>query len=990
MRGLVTTVIVLLTWIVFVPSAARAQAVAEAAIAGVVRDTSGAVLPGVTVEASSPVMIEKVRSSVTDGSGQYRIVGLRPGVYAVTFTLAGFNTVRREGIELTGSFNASVNAEMKVGAVTETITVTGETPIVDVQSGRKDQTLSNDVITSMPIPRVYHAIVTLVPGVTSSGTQDVGGISGPTTVTFSIHGGRAQEGRLLIDGLSIGGAQAGSGVSFYVPDVGNAQEVTFSTSGGLGESEVGGPMMNIIPRQGGNEWAGTVFANGANGAMASSNYTTDLQNAGLKAPNELLKIWDLNGVYGGPLRKDSLWIYGGERYQGNRKSVAGMYYNVNAGNPAAWTYVPDLTRQARDDGTWTSTHARLTWAATPRNKLQFYADSQTVCTGCIYGGSATISPEAGTRSDSKPMHLQTVSWTSPVSNRLLLEARFGSLRGFFGAREPDPNPTLGLIRLTEQCSAGCPANGGIPGLVYRSVNWSHNRAISHRWVGTASYVTGAHSMKVGYLGQWQDSEAEPFQSNYLAYQVNNGVPNQLTMSGGPFNVANHLLSTALYAQDQSTFGRLTLQVAVRYDRASSYFPAGQVGPTQFIPVPLIYPGQPGVTGYNDITPRISSTYDVFGNGRTAFKVNLAKYLEAATNGVNYSGPNPLSRITTVTTRSFNDANKNFAPDCNLLNPAANGECGAMSSQTFGQNVFSNTYDPAILHGWGVRPADWNLGVAVQQQILPRASLEVGYYRRWFSGFTVTDNLAVAPSDFGLFSVTAPQDPRLPGGGGNVVSGLYNVNPNKFGQVNNFITYSDRYGNQYQHFNGVEINLNVRALSGLTFQGGSSTGQTVSDSCAVRAQLPETALLNPFCHVATGFLTQVRGLSSYTIAKVGVQVSATFQSNPGSPLAANYVASNASVAPSLGRSLSGNAANVTVNLVTPGARLGDRVNQLDFRVAKILRFGHTRTNVGLDIYNLTNSAAVQTYNQSFIAGGSWLVPTLVMPSRFAKVSAQIDF
>ncbi len=283
-----------------------AEAWAQASIAGIVRDTSGAVMPGVTVEAASPALIEKVRSAVTDGSGQYRIVALDAGTYVVTFTLAGFSTVRREGVELTGAFIATVNADLRVGTVQETITVTGETPLVDVQSSKVQQTLRQDVINALPSGRTYFGLAALVPGITTS-VQDVGGIAGPSTVTFSNHGGPLTEGRLQVDGMSIGSAVGGSGVSFYVADVGHAQEIVFSTSGGLGEAEVGGPVMSLIPSTGANTIKGSFFANGANSATQGSNYTQALKDAGLRAPQQLIKLWDVNGSFGGPLVKDRLW-----------------------------------------------------------------------------------------------------------------------------------------------------------------------------------------------------------------------------------------------------------------------------------------------------------------------------------------------------------------------------------------------------------------------------------------------------------------------------------------------------------------------------------------------------------------------------------------------------------------------------------------------------------------------------------------------------------
>ena len=221
MRTLRSTVV--LGTLLLLPAATYAQS----SLAGAVKDTSGAVLPGVAVEAASPALIEKIRSVTTDATGQYKIVDLRPGTYTVSFTLTGFSQVRREGIELAGAGTVQVNAELKVGALAETITVTGETPIVDVQNAARQQILGGDLVSKTPAARSWNGIMLLIPGVT--GDPNTVQLT-PSMVTFGIHGGPTSEGRLQVDGMNVGASRGGGGVSGYSVDTANVQEITFRTT----------------------------------------------------------------------------------------------------------------------------------------------------------------------------------------------------------------------------------------------------------------------------------------------------------------------------------------------------------------------------------------------------------------------------------------------------------------------------------------------------------------------------------------------------------------------------------------------------------------------------------------------------------------------------------------------------------------------------------------------------------------------------------------
>ncbi|MEO8257903.1 MAG: carboxypeptidase regulatory-like domain-containing protein [Acidobacteriota bacterium] len=975
------------------PAAASAQS-----IAGVVRDPSGAVLPGVTVEASSPALIEKVRSVSTDGTGQYKIENLRPGVYTVTFTLTGFSTARREGVEIAGTFVATINGEMRVGSVAETVTVTGEAPIVDVQSASRQRVFGQDVLEAIPAGRSHINEVVFIPGVAAAqpgrgALADVGGTNNLQNTTFSIHGGRTSDTRLQLDGVRLGNVLSPGEFSNFVPDTGATQEVAVDYAAISAEQAFGGLRINLVPKEGGNSFRGSVFATGVNAAWQTSNLSQELIDKGLPQPNEMKRAYDINPSFGGPVIREKLWFFSSARWQQNQNYVAGLFANANAGDPTKWLYQADPSQRGQFSITQNGVNTRLTYQAAQKHKISFYYDNQTRDWDDSRAG---VSPESTVLYRFPVLRLAQASYTSPLTSKLLLEVRYANRGESFGNQLPaEGDIWRKLIPVFDQSRAfqyrGRGGDGGVTG------TFGYSEQNINTAVVNVSYVTGAHSFKAGFSDTWSQtlSSSNSNDSNlYFRFATDpvTGItaPNQLTMYGTPTTGASKVLGEiGIFAQDRWTHKRLTATAGIRYDQFRGGYPEQHLGPALFQPTrDLTFAAVTGID-LRDVTPRLGVGYDVFGNGKTAVKVNLGKYTIGVSNIGNPAG------ITNTVTRTWTDANGNFAPDCNLLNLQAQdlrssgGDfCSTVSSLNFGLPTSVTKFNNDTRFGWGNRAYNWEFSTSIQHQIVPRVAVDVGYFRRWFGNFQTTQNLLTASSDYSPFSFTAPLDPRLPGGGGYLVSDLFDLNPNRVGQTDNYTTLSSDFGSQIEHWNGVDASVNARLEHGIMIQGGVSVGKTITDSCEIRANSSG----NPsqrFCHVESNLMgqTQVKMIGSYMVPKADVSIAAVFQSTPGPSLSANYLAPNALVQPSLGRPLSNSATNVTVNLIAPNTLYGDRANQVDIRFSKIFKFASRRANLNLDLYNLLNANPVMQENSAFQV---WRTPQRIMDARLFKLSAQFEF
>jgi len=995
MRSLTRNALALLAVLVLLPSTAFAQL---GTLQGVATDTTGAVLPGVTVEAASPVLIEGVRVTVTSGEGRYTIIGLRPGTYTVTFTLPGFATVTQEDVAISTAGASNVDAAMRVGGLEETVTVTGEAPVVDVTTATRAAVLSADTVDALPTSRNYLGLARLIPGTGSGGTDVGGSRTQEVGGQVGIHGSRGNDQRVMLNGVPTQTLQAGGGLGGQVPDVGSAAEVTIEHTAVSADISTGGLRINFVPRDGGNTFSTSAFFTGSNSSLQGSNFTSELEAAGLTTPNEINKNWDVNFAFGGPIAQDKVWFW----FSG-RRNVAQFYVpvfgNANAYDPNKYLYVEDRNVRGEEKGQLLQSSLRLTWQASARNKIAGTVKKDRWCTCPETGNPGSEKPEANEDFRFPRLSQYHLEWTSPVSNNLLLEAvglhlfeRWGNMH---------PHQTGPLHSLSDNATAIANASQLISindrgyGYTYGLNNSFNNTLVpNYAWRVAGTYVTGTHNVKVGVNGVSGFLAQTQYLLNNMSYEFRNGVPNRVRLDGKPtFDKSEQNADLGVFIQDTITLDRLTIGAAVRYDMFQTGYEAGVMGPSQFTPERNFSFAAGDILDFTDVTYRSSITYDLRGDGRTAIKVTANKYLEGQTlNGIGRAG-HPVARLQNNTTIDWVDADGDFIPDCDLMNRAANGECGKYRSSGFGSLRPSQSYSNDLLSGFGNREANWEYSVGIQQELMTGVSVDVGYFRRNWQNLAVRDNRALDASDFTFFDITVPTDARLPNSGATLTGFRAITAAGQAKHGDNLNIRAKEIGEFGENWQGVDVSLNARLQNGLQLQLGTSTGRTAFNDCALEQKLPERDLGRAFgfCDRAEPYLTEFKGYAVYTIPTVDVQVAATYRSVPGRFVNANFNMDNTFLAAhsTLGRALTGSAnTTLRVQLLEPHTKTLNRRNELDLRLGKIIRIGGARAVASVDIFNAMNSGEPLRVNETF--GSSYMSPRSILDARLAKFSLQFDF
>lgn len=1007
-------VVVLAVFGALVPAAASAQS----QFTGRVTDATSAVLPGVTVEAASPALIERTRTAVTDEQGRYTIVDLRPGPFTVTFNLTGFVPIIRTAINLPADFTMTINVEMRVGGIEETLTVTGDAPVVDVTQAQRSQVLSREDLDVLPTGKTLQARTALVPLVVQ--TLDVGGSQSLDQHNIRLAGTEDNEATVVVDGMLLNSNSSDGASQYYFNDA-MVQEMSVQTSGVDAETQAAGVRVNVVPRSGGNAVKGTMYLDGANASMMSSNLTPELKAQGVQSVNRLHRAYDFNASIGGPIRRDRLWFF----FTGHRKAVDRVVLG---------SFYPDGS-PGIDDTLVHGAQVRLTWQIAANHKLSaFYDDNNKVEYHTHAAGDdiLTASQTRGVGRPRGPRYAAQVKWMATLSPRLLAEAGWGTNRVDYvnkalpGLRQERPAGVRTCV--ATPCLSFDASQAGPNISPWYTVlsrfdpeaplqRWGNAtddfRKVPQRYIVTTkvTYVTGSHNLKVGVQNSFGPENWTRINNGDLqSVEYRAGVPESVVVWNTPVASSAQVSKDAgVYAQDSWTIKRLTVSPGVRFEWFESQVNDESAPAGRFVSA-RDFAGFTVRPRWFDVSPRLGMAFDLFGDAKTAVKFDAGKYVHALTLSL-VDRYNPMFATTDrrLWADCYRDATSGLG--CSGANPyGTNGdrivqdwEIGPSGVSNFGSRIVNKT-DPDLKRDYYFRT-----GLSVEHELRRNVGVSAGWYYTDYRNMRTyltptgavpsaffTRNLLRNLADYQAFQVANP----LPGYEGQKIT-VYNLNRAKLSAVDNLDSnVASGSGQKYQ---GFAFGIRARVASTNLF-GGVTIERTATRFCDSQDNPNQFR----FCDT-TGGSGEADALAQMTNAgpssglqatlpyvatfKVGsdhrlpfgVQLSTAFRSLPGAERIVTWsVPASAFTAAGLTRTQT-----VTVRLNNPGSLYYDRTNIVDLGIGKWFDLpGRLRVKAGLNLYNLLNPDTVTGQVNTF--GATLGNPTSVILGRFWRASTQVEW
>jgi Carboxypeptidase regulatory-like domain len=987
-------------------------AAAQSSFTGVVKDSSGGVLPGVSVEAASPVLIEGSKSDVTNANGQYRITDLRPGVYTVTFSLPGFKQVRQEKVELRVDFTGTLNASLEVGALEEAITVTGSSPTVDVSSNAKVEVMTSEILEQVPTGRTIQGLAQLVSGV-SLNVPDVGGSRAMQQSYMSTRGLTSANNIVTVDGMMVNGLDGDGAVQQYFNQA-MMEEMSYQTSGAGADVSPGGVRMNIVPKDGGNRYSGSFFSSWTDKKFQSDNLTDEIIGRGLRFGPGIERIYDFNLALGGPIKKDKLWFFTSGRMWSVNSPVADVF-NAPSGtsykNALAGCRAGSLDCEAGiDDQKIKSVLLRMTWQATSKHKFSVYYDEIDKFRG--HGMNAGDDPATSSQIWTSPRYNSAAAkYTGTLSNQLLAEAGYSfNYEEYVITNQDGVNKTpfspewyAGASRRDQNFTA---LTGGL-------ANWGGRYPDRFNMMGALSYITGSHNIKTGVQYNW-GPYVNTREANGDLQQVYAGTttpftnPISVTIYNTPLRYEEKLKAdVGVFVQDSWALKRLTVNTGLRWEYlahevADQFSGIGRfVGERKVDAIPM--------PTWKDFAPRFGIVYDLFGNSKTALKAGFNRYNESRTTqfATKY---NPLAL--TSATLSWTDLNGNDIAEgpvgCTYLTTGCEMNYAQMPTN-FGVRSLA-TVDPDFKRTYNLETT-----AGIQHELFPRVSLSATFYRRDFHNLPVTDNLLRTPADYRQVDVVSPLD-------GEVFAAYTVATAAQLRAVNDFDTNAG--SGRKQTYTGGDITFNARIPGGGTVFGGFTAERTMRVTC----DEPDDPNFLRFCDDGDNgipFLKQFKFAGTYPI-KFGIQASVSFQSiagralggysgtaaadrnriagpgygDVGSPIGTRWLVTPTTryAANCTGPCRPGELvipgmteAQLLLPLTPHGTEFLDRINQLDLSLAKWFEVGGgRRVQLQADIFNIMNANPVLGVRSVNYGTATYNSVSSILNPRVIRFGAQLKW